>query len=296
MNSELPRNCEVVYTAGVMAVDAGDPISALKLFRAALEDGLDGPHAVEACVVCCGILYDLHDDKEALAMGENALFHDRQHLREQPNQQSKLDTDPFEREQFLVRLDSLWGQAADNIERAHGPRAALTYLLTKLTLTDHLSSPGFPCVYIRLGEYAVETGKKEEAKRYYQNVLDAKLTALDDEAAQRQYVMMRVGAEMELEKLSDSNSKSDSSCWVATVIYGRESQEVRILRTFRDTVLSDSALGRVFINSYYYTGPHIANAARRSWILRWLLRAYLSPAVVLIRRLISPRGGSQRGS
>jgi hypothetical protein len=292
MNSELPRDCEVVFRAGIMAMEAEDPISALKLFQAALKDGLDGSQAVEACVICCGILYDLHSDEHALAMGENALFHDRQHLRNQRDHPSGLNADSFEREQFLVRLDSLWGQAADKIERADGPRAALTYLLTKLTLTTHLPEPALPCVYIRLGEYAAETGKKEEAKQHYQKVLDAKLTALDDEAAQRQYAMMRVGAKMELEKLSASKSDSSSSCWVATVVYGGESHEVRVLRAFRDTVLCDSTLGRGFINLYYYTGPHIANAARRSQILRWLLRVHLSPTIGLIGRLISRRRAS----
>lgn len=50
-----------------------------------------------------------------------------------------------------------------------------------------------------------------------------------------------------------------SGCFVATVTYGDEDiVEVRFLRTFRDEVLSKSALGRMLIRIYYLIGSHVA--------------------------------------
>jgi tetratricopeptide (TPR) repeat protein len=290
MDSEHPRDCEVAFRDGMMALDAEDPHSALEFLRKALKDGLDGPYAIEACVICCTILYDYHLDEEALAMGERTLDYDRNDML-----LGELERNTEIREQLFVRLDNLWGQVADRIEEGSvgGKFAARGYLRSRLDLTNYLPDKYLPGVYCRLGGYAEEIGSKEEARQWYRKVLDTKFTGLKDLAVTRQLNTLRAGASLRFDKLSGGAEGNRGGCWVATAIYGEASEEVRVLRLFRDSVLSHSAFGRMLVNSYYRTGPHIANAARRFPILRWLLRVVVvSPIVALAARFapVSKRG------
>lgn len=48
-------------------------------------------------------------------------------------------------------------------------------------------------------------------------------------------------------------------CYIATAVYGNyDAPEVLILRTFRDTVLKRTKLGRLFIKIYYAISPQLA--------------------------------------
>ena len=71
-------------------------------------------------------------------------------------------------------------------------------------------------------------------------------------------------------------TSSDRRCYVATVLFGMDSPEVRKLRIFRDNVLMMSAAGRLFCRVYYRTSPwvirvspaYISAPARR--LLKWI--------------------------
>lgn len=55
-----------------------------------------------------------------------------------------------------------------------------------------------------------------------------------------------------------------SGCFIATAACGIDSEEAIILRHFRDTVLLNSALGRLFVRTYYRLSPPIASLIANS--------------------------------
>lgn len=72
-------------------------------------------------------------------------------------------------------------------------------------------------------------------------------------------------------------------CFIATATYGSYSaDEVRVLRRFRDEVLSRSAIGRGFISAYYETSPPIAAWIERHEWAATVVRAMLNPVVALL--------------
>lgn len=68
-------------------------------------------------------------------------------------------------------------------------------------------------------------------------------------------------------------------------IYGRDSRQAELLRTFRDTVIGNTPEGRQLIALYYGWGPFIVSALRedpafKQW-LREMIDGLLPPAVQL---------------
>lgn len=55
---------------------------------------------------------------------------------------------------------------------------------------------------------------------------------------------------------SQSSNKGGGKCYIATMVYGDyDAPEVRVLRAFRDNVLEQFRLGRLFIRAYYALSP-----------------------------------------
>lgn len=52
-------------------------------------------------------------------------------------------------------------------------------------------------------------------------------------------------------------------CFIATAVFGPQSTEVRVLRQFRDEILAQIFLGRLFIRAYYFLSPPLARAAAK---------------------------------
>lgn len=78
-------------------------------------------------------------------------------------------------------------------------------------------------------------------------------------------------AHSKLEEI-DRRSKNSGGCYIATAVYGSyQAYEVLELRKFRDEVLAQSFLGRLFIKTYYFLSPPIAN---------WLKNAHRTNAFV----------------
>jgi prepilin-type N-terminal cleavage/methylation domain-containing protein len=70
------------------------------------------------------------------------------------------------------------------------------------------------------------------------------------------------------------------NCFVATVAYGSgDDPAVRVLRQFRDHVLTKFSMGRAFISWYYKVGPNLANSFKSSDFLRAVVRVILLPFV-----------------
>jgi len=81
---------------------------------------------------------------------------------------------------------------------------------------------------------------------------------------------------------------SDSRCFIATAAWGSSLHpRVQALREFRDRYLMGNPLGRALVEGYYRWSPPLADAIRRSPLLRRLTVAILTPLVAGAEWLMS---------
>ena len=73
-------------------------------------------------------------------------------------------------------------------------------------------------------------------------------------------------------------------CFIATAAYGTDTtEEINILREFRDVVLLPSGLGTEFVSLYYEVSPPIAEVISQHDFLRTAVRvAFIDPVVAII--------------
>lgn len=83
-----------------------------------------------------------------------------------------------------------------------------------------------------------------------------------------------------------SKNNKPEGCFIATACFGNyEAQEVIVLRKFRDEVLIQTLLGRIFIKVYYWISPTIANAILRSDSIKKAIRKrILKPLICSIKK------------
>lgn len=81
----------------------------------------------------------------------------------------------------------------------------------------------------------------------------------------------------------------ESECFIATAVFGTPlDPRIDLLREFRDQWLSSTPFGRAAIYTYYEISPPIARIARRSDIVRNVLRrTIVQPALRLAQILLS---------
>lgn len=80
-------------------------------------------------------------------------------------------------------------------------------------------------------------------------------------------------------------SKSGATCFVASVAYGDPNHsDVMLLRKFRDEVLVNSSVGRIFIDWYWRTGPHLARVIGHSQRMKACSRWLIGCLVYLLRK------------
>ncbi len=78
--------------------------------------------------------------------------------------------------------------------------------------------------------------------------------------------------------------KDKDGCFIATAAYGSTmSQELDLLREWRDKELSSVYIGREFIRIYYCISPPIARIIEKSDVLRMAVRKLLSPIIVILK-------------
>ena len=76
---------------------------------------------------------------------------------------------------------------------------------------------------------------------------------------------------------------SQSNCYIATMVYGsHDAPEVLVLRLYRDTVLSKSRLGRIFIKAYYRYSPLLVKKFGQNKAVCSFVKRLLDP---IVRRL-----------
>lgn len=80
------------------------------------------------------------------------------------------------------------------------------------------------------------------------------------------------------------NNQNKEGCYIATAVYGSyDASEVMVLRKFRDEVLKQSLLGRMFIRVYYATSPQIAKKLKNHHRVNKIVRIILDKMVLKIR-------------
>lgn len=89
-----------------------------------------------------------------------------------------------------------------------------------------------------------------------------------------------------VEDLMANNGLKNSGCFVATACYGDyECEEVKEFRIYRDNVMLKSSLGRLFVSTYYFISPPIANLISKSEISKRIIRTvFLNNILNLIRK------------
>lgn len=83
----------------------------------------------------------------------------------------------------------------------------------------------------------------------------------------------------------ESRSSSDGGCYIATAVYGSyNASEVMILRRFRDEVLMEHRLGRLFVKTYYAVSPLLANKLKNARVLNSVVKSQLDLFVQYLRK------------
>ena len=78
--------------------------------------------------------------------------------------------------------------------------------------------------------------------------------------------------------------KKREGCYIATMVYGDyESNEVKVLRNFRDDKLKRYLLGRLFIKIYYFTSPLLVKWLAKKKVLNTLIKYYLDKIIKYLR-------------
>ncbi len=87
---------------------------------------------------------------------------------------------------------------------------------------------------------------------------------------------LRKYKEMTDETLQELQGPRNEGCYIATAVYGDyDAPQVIILRKFRDTVLQESLLGRLFIKMYYKYSPPVAARLEKTMRINSFVRKIL---------------------
>ena len=80
---------------------------------------------------------------------------------------------------------------------------------------------------------------------------------------------------------------SPGGCFIATACYGSEfTDQVLLLKDFRDSFLNEFSLGESFIDFYYNHSPPVADFIRENEVLRFVTRVLLVEPFYLISKLV----------
>lgn len=103
------------------------------------------------------------------------------------------------------------------------------------------------------------------------------------------YKIMQKEADEEFERImgrpaptrtTDGGNKSNG-CYIATACYGNElAPEVIMLKAYRDEKLSKTFLGRLFIKTYYFLSPSIADKLKNKTNLNTFIRVNILNKIV----------------
>jgi len=99
----------------------------------------------------------------------------------------------------------------------------------------------------------------------------------------------KVAAFCEVKIVPDTDGRTrggsdGGGCFIATAAFGTAlASEIDVLRDFRDAVLLESNIGRMFVSTYYTLSPPLADLIGRHESLRAITRWILQPIVTTVR-------------
>ncbi len=92
-----------------------------------------------------------------------------------------------------------------------------------------------------------------------------------------------INIQSELDKILDYEKVSDKRCFIATACYDDyNSEEVIVLRNFRDNKLQKSFVGKIFVRLYYQISPTLANFIYKHDGLKSFIRRHILDRIVAI--------------
>jgi hypothetical protein len=139
-----------------------------------------------------------------------------------------------------------------------------------------------------------EQSSEEPVPRAFQRFMESKPTeklGSEFSPAQKSFWYGLPSAHVDNELHIPSSTASDipesiKNCFIATAAYGSPmASEVETLRNFRDTVLLQHQLGKIFVKWYYKTSPQLARWIAPRKQVRKLVRLFLAPLLFLIGKL-----------
>jgi hypothetical protein len=81
-----------------------------------------------------------------------------------------------------------------------------------------------------------------------------------------------------------TNGRRSEGCYIATMAYGDYNHpQVMILRRFRDDVLGNSIMGKMFIKSYYHYSPKLVEILKNQRTVNHIIRISLNQFIKLIK-------------
>lgn len=268
---------EQLFSEGIEAVEEEDLKRAASLFKAALAAGLSERDAI-LCRAELGYCYlgtDREDEGEALV--EQALRDDQ-----------KGGHGFFELRDLRVPifrlLEMRWMIRGSELYQQRRYAEQLEFARSKLALVSHISGEHLPLILFLASGAAYHLGDHDAWQGWLKRVLRAEIPSLDEnDPARQQGLEIQREARRQLASAvrGSGPAPAQSQCWIATAVYGSGSDEVAVLREFRDAVLLPSRSGRIFVAVYYLTAPGTAKLIKRFRFLRriadrWLLRGVVS--------------------
>ena len=172
-----------------------------------------------------------------------------------------------------------WGRAKDIV--------AAEKELSKVLSVKDVSIEMKRTAYYYLGKiYATETGfvNKEKAKEYLKISRSLGCEISDEEFQKLMNANVNNSISTKVSSsITASNNSSSSGCYVATCVYGTyDCSQLWVLRRFRDDILSETSLGRLFIKIYYALSPKIVKSFGD---FQWFHNIFKKPLDKLVNHL-----------
>ncbi len=82
---------------------------------------------------------------------------------------------------------------------------------------------------------------------------------------------------------------ADRRCFVATLVFGADARETKVLRAYRDAVLLRRRWGRILVAAYYWVAPAGCRIMARSPAIEAGVRQMLCAVVARCERSLSDR-------
>lgn len=175
----------------------------------------------------------------------------------------------YDEGETLFRISSLYCDYLDK------PSKAIPYLQKLLETEMGKNIPALPgWVYFQLGRAYRDMGNKEKATESFNKVIEIEGATSE------------LG--LEASKKIDLLKSSSGGCFIATAVYDSpNAPEIKTLKQFRDEILLNSPVGRLFIVAYYRISPSVAQIVSKSKIIKKAVKyIILNPIVKIIKTRI----------